>query len=74
MYQVPSSAFGEAEAIGADDNAVLKDDVVAQKAVLADNGVSMSEEVVPAVTRRIDDDVGEDDGVVTDRDSSPITA
>jgi len=49
--------FGEAEAITADDNAVLQDDVVAEHAALADNGVGVSEEIASGGDAGIDDDV-----------------
>ena len=42
--------LGEAEAVGADDGAVLQDDVVAELAVLADDGVGVGEEVVADVS------------------------
>jgi len=52
-------AFGEAKAIPANDDAVLKDDIVAQEAAFADNRVSMSEEVAPRRDAGIDQDVWE---------------
>ena len=59
---------GEAEAVGADDGAVLQDDVVAEVAVLADDGVGVGEEVIAGAGVGVEDDVGEDGGVVADGD------
>jgi len=58
---------GETETVGAHDGAVLQNDVIAELAILADHGVSVSEETVPDDCVRIDHDVRQDDGVVADR-------
>ena len=63
---------GEAEAVASDDGAVLEDDVVAELAVLADDGVGVGEEVASNVSAGVDHDVrengrvGADDDVVAD--------
>ena len=61
---------GETKAVGADDRAVLQRDIVAELAVLADDGMSMGKEPVSDGRVRIDHDVRQDDGVVADRDLS----
>ena len=70
--------FGEAEAVGADDDAVFERDVIAEDAVLADDAVSVREEVAADLDAGINDDVrqeccvradadvGSDDGVSAD--------
>ncbi len=59
---------GEAEAVGTDDDTVLQDDVVADAAELADDGVGVGEEVVSDGNVGVEDNVGKDDGVVADGD------
>jgi hypothetical protein len=49
---------GEAEAVRADDGAVLQDDVIAEAAALADDGVGVGEEVAANLRVRVDHDVG----------------
>ena len=63
-----SGVAGEAEAVGADDDAVLQDDVVAEPAVLADDGVGVGEEVAADVGVGIDDDVRQQRGVLAEDD------
>lgn len=60
--------FGETEAIGADDHAVLKDDIVADAAVFADYGMGVGEEAMADVDAGIQDDMGQNDGVVAEDD------
>ena len=50
--------FGEAEAVGADDHAILKNHVVAEAAMLANDGMSVGEEIVPDRYTAIHNDVG----------------
>ena len=59
---------GEAESISADDGAVLKDDVVAELAVLADYSVGVGEEIISGSDVGVDDDVRQKDGVVAEGD------
>src|ERR1700733_4927547 len=59
---------GEAEAVCADNYAVLQDNVVAETTVLAHDGVCMSEEVISGPGVGVEDDVGQDSGVVPDGD------
>ena len=65
---------GEAEAVGADDGAVLQGDVVAEAAVFADDGVGVGEEVAADLCVGVDDCVGQkscmisNDRVVADDD------
>ena len=65
---------GEAEAVGADDGAVLQGDVVAEAAVFADDGVGVGEEVAADLGVGIDHCVGQkscmisNDCVVADDD------
>ena len=56
--------FGEAEAVGTDDNTVLQDDGLAQLAVFADYGVRVSEEVVANTCAAVDDDVRQNDATI----------
>ena len=49
--------LGEAEAVGANHDAVLQKDVVADPAVLAYYGVGVREKIVPDFYAAIDDDV-----------------
>ena len=57
--------MGEAEAVGADDGAVLQGDVVAQTAAFAHDGVRVGEEVAADLCMRVDDGVGQQRGVVS---------
>ena len=60
--------FGVAEAVGADDGAVLQDDAIADAAVFADDGVGMGEEIVADFGALVDGDEAVEDGVVADLD------
>ncbi len=68
LYQEPSALFGVAEAVGADDGAVLQDDAIADAAVFADDGVGVGEEVVADFGALVDGDEAVEDGVVADLD------
>jgi hypothetical protein len=59
---------GEAEAVGADDGAILQGDVVAEAATLADDGVGVGEEMAADLGVGIDDDMRQKRGVVADDD------
>ena len=61
--------FGEAEAVGADDDAIFERDVVAEDAVFADDGVGVGEEVAADLNAGIKHDVGQDGGVRADADA-----
>jgi hypothetical protein len=65
---MPFSAviLGEAVAVRAYHDAILKDYVVSQPAILANDGVGMGEEVISNADIRIDDDMGQDGGVFAD--------
>jgi hypothetical protein len=67
---VPASimSFGEAEAVGADDDAILQQNVVADAASFPDYGVGVREEVIADSYSAIEDDVRQQDGVVADLD------
>ena len=58
----------EAEAVAADDHAVLQEDVVAEDAELTYHSVGMGEEAVADSCSAIDDDVRQQHGVVADDD------
>ena len=58
--------FREAKSIGADHCAVLKNYVFSQDAVLANDSVGMSEEIVANPGARVNDDVGKQGAVVPD--------
>ena len=55
--------FGEAEAVGSDDHAVLQDDIVTELAVFPNHGVGMGEKVVTDAGAAIDDDVRQNDAI-----------
>ena len=54
---------GEAEAVGTNDGSVLKDDVVAKLAVLANYRVGVGEEIFSSLGVRVEDYVREENGV-----------
>src|SRR5215831_18667382 len=58
--------FGKAEAIAADDCAVLKNDAVADAAVLSHNGMRVSKEIVTDFRAAVDANEAMQDGVATD--------
>ena len=58
--------FGESEAVAADDHSVLKDNVVAYCAELADNSMGMTEEVVSDASSAIDNHMSEENRVAAD--------
>ena len=60
--------FGVAEAVGADDGAVLENDAIADAAIFADDGVGVGEEVVADFGALVDGDETVEDGVVADLD------
>lgn len=68
---VSGVVFGEAESIRADDGSVLKDDVVAEFAVLANHSVRVGKEIVSDVNAFIDHNVRKQDAVVADDDPGP---
>src|SRR3984957_1299641 len=57
--------FGEAESIGADDGSILQQDIVAELTELSNHGVGVGEEIIADSGSAIDDDVREQDGVVS---------
>ncbi len=59
---------GKAEAVAANDDAVLQDDVVAQAAVFTHDRVGVCEEVVANACSAIDDHVRQEYGVVANLD------
>ena len=61
-------AFGEAEAVGSDDDAVLQNDAIADTAKFADHGVRVREEIVSDLRAAIDGDGAVEDGVLADDD------
>jgi hypothetical protein len=63
-----SFVFGETEAVGADDDGVLQEDIVSDAAEFADYYVSVGEEVVADFYSAIDGCVRQQDGVVADLD------
>ncbi len=62
-------ALGEAKAIAADHDPVLKNDAVAEHAALADDGMGMGEEITAHRHAGIEDDVGEQDRSLADPDA-----
>jgi hypothetical protein len=67
---VPTSfaGLGEPEAVGADDDSVLQENVVADAAIFADYSMRVGEEIVADLYSAIDDYVRQQYGVVSDRD------
>src|SRR5664280_2018013 len=66
---VPAFAIaGKAVAVGTDHDAVLQDDVVADVAVFADDGVGVRQKVVADSDAFVDHDVSAEHAVVTDDD------
>ncbi len=67
-HLVPGAVFllGKAQAVTADDRAVLEDYAVADAAVFADDGVGVGEEVVADFGATVDGDEAVEDGVVAD--------
>jgi len=61
-------AFGEAEAVGSDDGAVLENDAIANAAKFADDAVRVREEIVADLRAAIDRDGTVQDGVFADHD------
>lgn len=59
-------AFGEAEAVGSDDGAVLENDAIANAAEFADDAVGMCEEVVADLRAAIDGNGTVENGVFAD--------
>ena len=68
LFPMALLVFGEAKAISADDDAILKRDVVAENAILADHGVSVREEVAADLHAGIEHDVRQDGCVRADAD------
>src|SRR5258708_28307893 len=68
LVPVPVVSFGEAEDIGADNDSVVQQDVVADAAVLADYGVRVGEKIVADLYAAIDDCVRQQHGMVADLD------
>ena len=59
-------AFGEAEAVGTDDCAVLEDDIVAETAAFSYDRVGVGEESIADANSIIKNDMGQKDGVIAD--------
>ncbi len=68
LVPVSVGSLGEAEAVGADHDAVLQQDIVADAAVLAHHGVGVGKEIVADLCPAIDDHVRQQYGVVADLD------
>ena len=68
LHFVPRAValFGEAEAVAADDYAILKDDAIADLAELADHGVGMCEEVVADARTLVNRDMAVQSGIAAD--------
>ena len=60
--------FGETEAVRADDNAILQENIVAEMTEFADDGVGVSEEIAADGCSAVDHAVGQDGRVVSDYD------
>ena len=58
--------FGEAEAVGAYDGSILKQNVVAQVTEFSYHRMSVGEEIVADGCSAIDNDVGQKDSIVSD--------
>ncbi len=67
-HLVPGSvlAFGEAEAITADDGPVLQNDAIADAAVFAHNGVGVGDEVIANLRTTVDGYETVKDGIAAD--------
>jgi len=61
-------SLGKAEAVRADDDSVVQQDVIADAAVLANHGVRMGEEIVADLYSAIDNRVRQQDGMIADLD------
>src|SRR5437588_713217 len=59
LVPVTGVIFGKSEAIGANDHAVLQDDMIAESAMLAHNCVGVSKEMVADARAWINHDVGQ---------------
>ena len=68
FFPVALFVFGKAEAVGADDGAVFKRDVVAEDAVLAHHRVRVGEEVAAGLDAGIEHHVGQERGVGAEAD------
>jgi hypothetical protein len=66
MVRVGTALAGEAEAVRTDDRAVLEENIVAETAVFADDGMSVGEEAVADVDVGVEDDVGKQHGVLAE--------
>ena len=58
--------LGEAEAVGANDGAILQEHIVSELAEFADYGVGVGKEIVADLGVAVDDGVGQEDSVVSD--------
>src|ERR1700691_5939718 len=62
------ASLGETEAVGADYDSVLQENIVADAAVFADYGVCVRKEIVADLYAAINDDVREQHAVLADLD------
>ena len=51
---VPHAIFGKTKTVGADHNAVLQDNIIANAAVLANRGVGVGEKVIANLHTPVD--------------------
>ncbi len=67
---VPASSvvLGEAEAVGADDHAILQKHIISQAAALADDRMGVGKEVVTDLRPAIDDHMGQQHRILADLD------
>src|SRR5271166_84826 len=68
LVPVAEIIFSEPEAVGANDHAILQQHIISQAAVLADDGVSVGQEIVPDLYPRIKHHVRQQHGVVSNLD------
>src|SRR5262249_38355410 len=62
--------LGEAETIGADDNAIVQQHVVSNVAILANGDVRVGKEILPDFYIAVDDHMGDECAIFTDHYSS----
>ncbi len=66
LVPVAGIIFGEAKAVGANDHAVLQNDIVTNTAMFPHDSMSVGEEIVTDACPSIDHNMGEQNGIVAD--------
>src|SRR5579872_943442 len=68
LVPVAEIIFCESKAIAAHDHAILQQHIISQPAVLADDGVSVCQEVVSDLHATVNDNMGQQHGIFPDLD------